>query len=394
MLTSAALAAVMISGVAGGSQRGARWRENSRATRTGWSAATTPRACVAIGMTPEDSSLSGYLHIARDGAAAMRRRWRASSSTRLTTPRPRLRSRWSACRSMPTRRAVFRPARCRSARPAISSSSGLAPEALPDLLAAMRSATKITLDLYDSNRKLSSLSRLARRRLGGAPADGRPAEARIDAVTALSKPGTAAASTIPPVPALHRNSFRCRSPRWPIRCPSRRRPLAKPMPDGCGDGPAFMSRSSCPAELPALGHLRPRPAPIISPMISACSSAASPAVPGTPSYPARSAAATATTSSWLWNAYVDDDTNRLNTYFKGRGLGDCGGAPPNGPSTGRISLALTYIAMGDCRGVMQDDWPCALPGGGGGDPPARASPLHRTPPPLRRAATTGTGRRG
>ena len=310
------------------------------------------RACVAIGMTPDESSLSGYLRIARDGAPDALPKVAFvvfppdDANAKPAAPTVRL--------SLDAHKAGGLPT---GALPLVADGDvyrlELADAAVPDLLTALRSATKITLDLYDGKKKLASqVISLAGSSASLLTMD--DAQKRIGTVTALARPGTAAASTIPPVPALPVvTSLPVTEMADPLPKPPRT--AAKTSPDDCGDGPAPYVAFA----LPGGGSLW-----------GACASAGAynfaydfrlfmdgkPGKPWDAIVPGTKRGGDGDDISWLWNVYVDDTSKTLNSYFKGRGLGDCGDAT-EWAFDGKGFAALTYSSMGDCRGVMQEDWP-------------------------------------
>ena len=310
------------------------------------------RSCVAIGMTSEDSSLSGYLRIARSGEpnavpdVTFTVYPPDDTTNKLKKPMVRL--------SLDAHKAGGLPS---GALPLTEAGDlfelKLAPEALPDLLAALRSATKITMDLYDGTKKVGSqVVSLAGSSAALLQMDDQ--QKRIGTVTALVKKGDAGADTIPPVPALPKvKSLPVSEMADPLPKPPRT--AAKPTPDGCGEGPAPYVAFKLPGGASLWGT---------------CASAGAynfaydyrlfvdgkPGRPWDAIVPGTKRGGEGDDITWLWNAYVDDQTQRLNSYMKGRGLGDCGDAT-EWAFDGQNFAALTYIAMGQCRGVMQDDWP-------------------------------------
>ncbi|SHE74484.1 Protein of unknown function [Kaistia soli DSM 19436] len=305
------------------------------------------RACVAIGMTSDDSSLSGYLRIARDGAAdavpavsfVVYPPDDATAKPKVPTVRLSLDAHKEG--GLPT-----------GALPLEANGDlyrlTLPASAVPDLLAALRSAKKITINLYDGNKKLSSqVVSLAGSAAALLQMD--DTQKRIGTVTALVKKGDAGADTIPPVPALPVvTSLPVAEMADPL--PKAPKSAAKPSSD-CMEGTSPYVAFSLPGGASLWG---------------ACASTGaynfaydfrlfvdgkpgqkwSSQVPGVkPDDP-----------TWLWNAYVDDTSKTLNSAFKGRGLGDCGDFT-EWAFDGKGFVALTYQAMDNCRGVMPDDWP-------------------------------------
>jgi len=309
------------------------------------------RACVAIGMTADDSSLSGYLRIARDGAADAAPEVAfvvyppddATAKPKAPTVRLSLDAHKEG--GLPT-----------GALPLAESGDlyrlTLSPDALPDLIAALRSAKKIKLDLYDGNKKLSSqVISLAGSSAALLQMD--DAQKRIGTVTALVKKGTAGADTIPPVPPLPVvTSLPVSEMAAPL--PKAPKTAAKPSSD-CMEGTDPYVAFSLPNGASLWG---------------ACASTGAYNfaydyrlfVDGKPGQkwnaivPGMKRGGDGDDPTWLWNTYVDDESKTLNSAFKGRGLGDCGDST-EWAFDGKGFVALTYQAMDNCRGVMPDDWP-------------------------------------
>ena len=305
------------------------------------------RSCVAIGMTSEDGTMSAYVRIVRDGGADDAPLvdfvvFPPDDATEaLKQPLVRL--------SFDAHKAGGLP------KGALTLEEDgelyryqLAEDAIPDLLAGMRSATTITADLYDGDRKLSSqVISLAGSVAALLQMD--DAQQRIGTVTALIKKGDAGADTIPPVPALPTvKSLPVADMADPL--PAAPAGLPTPSPDDCGEGPA-----------PYIAYDLGDGAQLWGVCASAGAynyaydfrivrdGAAEPAQFLVPDQPADEA-------SQLWNSYVDDETGRLNSYFKGRGLGDCGDSN-EWAWDGKAFAPMLHMGMGACRGVMMDDWP-------------------------------------
>ena len=309
------------------------------------------RSCVAIGMTSDESSMSAYLRIARSGEAD------AEPEAFFVVYPP---DDVSGAIEKPMVRLSF------DSHDAGGLPEGLLPldkqgndlfqldldsEAVADLVAGMRSAKSITLDIYDGEKKLGSeVVSLAGSSAALLQMDDQ--QKRVGTVTALAKPGDAAANTIPPVPELPKvTSLPVADMGDPL--PKAPRTAAKPDPDGCGDGPAPYVAFRLPDGASLWGACASAGAYNFAYdfRIFAGGKAGRPwdaTVPGIQG--------TDDTPSWLWNAYVDDTTKRLNSYMKGRGLGDCGDAT-DWAFDGENFVAVTYAAMDACRGVMQEDWP-------------------------------------
>ncbi len=305
------------------------------------------RSCVAIGMTAEESMMSAYVRFVRDGGA---------NDTPLVdfvvyppddaTDKP----------TQPLIRLSFDAHKAGSLpKGALTLEEDgdvyryqLAEDAIPDLVAGMRSATTITVDFYDGDRKLTSeVISLAGSVAALLQMD--DAQQRIGTVTALIKKGDAAADTIPPVPALPVvKSLPVADMADPL--PAAPDGLPKPSPDDCGEGPA-----------PYIAYDLGEGAQLWG----VCASA------GAYNYDydfriVRDGAAetaqflvpdqTGDDASQLWNSYVDDETKRLNSFFKGRGLGDCGDSN-EWAWDGKAFAPMLHMGMGACRGVMPADWP-------------------------------------
>lgn len=305
------------------------------------------RSCVAIGMTSEDGTMSAYLRIVRDGGAEDAPLVNFviyppdDSTEKLKQPLLRL--------SFDAHKAGGLPKGALTLEEAGDLYSyQLAEDALPDLIAGMRSATTITADLYDGDRKLSSqVISLAGSVAALLQMD--DAQQRVGTVTALIKKGDAAADTIPPVPALPVvKSLPVSDMADPL--PEAPDGLPKPSPDDCGEGPA-----------PYIGYDLGEGAQLWG----VCASA------GAYNYAydfhiVRDGAVepvqflvpdqTGDDASQLWNSYVDDETGQLNAFFKGRGLGDCGGSDA-WAWDGKAFAPTLHMGMGACRGVMMEDWP-------------------------------------
>lgn len=72
--------------------------------------------------------------------------------------------------------------------------------------------------------------------------------------------------------------------------------------------------------------------------------------------PAENGGATMDTTTDLVNADLAAGTGQLNSFSKGRGIGDCGSSGQWRWDGQRFQLA-SYAMMGDCRGVTSDLWP-------------------------------------
>lgn len=309
------------------------------------------RSCVAIGMTPEDSSLSGYLRIAREGAADA-----AAAVSFVVYPPDDATAKPKAPTVRLSLDAHKEGGLPTGALPLEDNGDlyrlTLADSAVPDLLAALRSAKKITIDLYDGNKKLSSqVISLAGSAAALLQMD--DTQKRIGTVTALVKKGSAGAETIPPVPALPVvTSLPVAEMTTPL--PKAPKTAAKPSSD-CMDGTDPYVAFSLPNGASLWG---------------ACVSTGAynfaydyrlfidgkPGKPWDAIVPGMKRGGEGDDPSWLWNAYVDDTNKTLNSAFKGRGLGDCGDFT-EWAFDGKAFVALTYQAMDNCRGVMLDDWP-------------------------------------
>lgn len=304
------------------------------------------RACVALGMTSDSDSLSAYLRIARDGAAdaapavAFVVYPPDDATAPLKNPAVRL--------ALDAHKAGGLP---ETALPIAVDGDlyrlELPAGAVPDLLAALRSASRITVELQDDGKTVSSQA-ISLAGSSAALLQMDDQQKRLDTVTALVRKGEAGADTIPPVPAL---------------------PVVRSLPVVDLDG-----------KLPKPPHGLAKPS-------SDCSDAIDPHVAydlgggaslwgscaSTGAYnfaydyrivrDGKAQPWTATVPglkgddpSWLWNTYVDDRTKVLNAAFKGRGLGDCGDST-EWAYDGQNFAALTYSAMDPCRGVLREDWP-------------------------------------
>lgn len=308
------------------------------------------RACVAIGMTSDEDSLSGYVRIARDGAADAVPQvafvaFLPDGADKPKTPMAKL--------SLDAHKAGGLPA---EALPLEEDGDvyrlALAADAVPDFLLALRSATKITLDVYDGDRKLGGqVISLAGSSAVLLQMDDQ--QKRIGTVTALVKQGAAAAGTIPPVPALPVvRSLPVADMADPL--PKAPRTAAKPSTD-CSEGVD-----------PYVAYALPGGASLWG----ACASTGAynfaydfrlfvggkAGKPWSFAVPGLNGGGDGDDASWLWNTYVDEDGKTLNSYFKGRGLGDCGDAT-TWAFDGEGFAALEYRTMDPCRGVLQDDWP-------------------------------------
>ena len=308
------------------------------------------RACVAIGMTAQEGMLSAYLRIARAGEAD------AAPTAALVLYPP---DDAAAVLARPMVRLAFdghgAEGRLAGALPLEKTGDlyrlDLPGDAVPDLLAGLSRAQTLTLDLYDgAARRASKMVSLAGSSAALLAMDDQ--QKRVGTVSALARPGAATIDTIPPVPAL---PVIASLPVGVMADPLPRPPrtAATPSPDGCFAGtPPYIAFS-----LPGGASLW-----------GACASAGAynlaydfrifiDGKPGRP-WDARVPGLTGfdETPSWLWNAYVDEDTRRLRSFMKGRGLGDCGDAT-DWAFDGTGFAALSYSAMDACRGVMQEDWP-------------------------------------
>ena len=309
------------------------------------------RACTAIGMSPDENMMSGYIRISRSGEAGAAPEIAFivfppdDATGKLAAPRVRL--------SVDAHKEGGLPS---GALPLESDGDlyrlPLAAEAGPGLIAALRSAKRITLDLYDGDKKLGSQA-ISLAGSAAALLHMDDVQQRIGTVTALAKPGTAAADTIPPVPELPVvTSLPVADMADPL--PKAPKTAAKPSSD-CMDGTAPYVAFALPGGASLWG---------------ACASIGAYNyaydyrlfVDGKPGkawdaiVPGTKRGGDGDVISWLWNVYVDADAKTLNSGFKGRGLGDCGDAT-EWAFDGKTFAALTYSAMGDCRGVMQEDWP-------------------------------------
>jgi invasion protein IalB len=304
------------------------------------------RACVALGMTADDDSLSAYVRIARDGAADA-----APAITFVVYPPDNATAplKQPAVRlSLDAHKSGGLPA---NAMPIAVDGDlyrlALPAEAVPDLLAALRSATSITVDLQDDGKTVST-QKISLAGSSAALLQMDDQQKRLGTMTALARKGDAGADTIAPVPALPVVKS------LPIadlggKLPKPPHGLAKPSPDCSswiapyvaydlgGDASLWGSCASSGAynlgydySVVRDGKARPW-------------SAVVPGVKGDD-------------PSWLWNASVDDISKTLSAFFKGRGLGDCGDAT-EWAYDGQNFAALSYRAMNACRGVLQEDWP-------------------------------------
>jgi hypothetical protein len=304
------------------------------------------RACVALGMTGESDSLSAYLRIARDGIADAAPAVSfvvyppQDAAAPLKSPAVRL--------TLDAHKAGGLPA---DALPIAVDGDlyrlDLLSEAVPDLLAALRSASRITVDLQDDGKTVSrQVISLAGASAALLQMDDQ--QKRLGTVTALARKGDAGVDTISPVPAL---------------------PVVKSLPviDLEGKLPALPHGLAKPSSDCSEG-MQPHVAYDLGGGASLWGSCASTGAynfaydyrivrdgkvkPWTATVPGLSG----DDPSWLWNTYVDDSTKRLNSTLRGRGLGDCGDAT-EWAYDGQGFVALTYSAMDPCRGVQQEDWP-------------------------------------
>jgi hypothetical protein len=304
------------------------------------------RACVAIGMTADDSALSGYLRIARDGEAeaAPVVSFVIYPPDGATAPlrRPSVRL------ALDAHKAGSLPEK---ALPVAVDGNlyrvELAPEIVPDLVAALRSASRITVALLDGEKTVSTQGiSLAGSTAALLKMD--DLQKRVGTVTALVKPGSASAATIPPVPALPLVASR-RVTDLGETLPPPPRGLPGPSSDcsegspahvafGLGDGAELWGNcASTGAYNYAYDFF------VLRDGVARDWSATVPGIK-------------VDDPSWLWNPYVDSEAGKLRSGFRGRGLGDCGDAT-EWAYDGEGFAALSYRAMGDCRGVLQQDWP-------------------------------------
>ncbi len=304
------------------------------------------RNCVALGLSADADALSGYLKLSRAGDAeavpeVAFTTWPEDENVKVSEPSVKLSLEGNVAGGVP---ADALPAELDGDVVSLK----LSPAAVAELLLALRSATAITMELLDSGKSVSSQT-ISLAGSSAALLYMDDEQKRIGTVTALAKPGSAGADTIPPVPALPVvTSLPVTDMADPL--PKAPRTAAKPSSD-CGDGPSPYVAFQLPGGASLWG---------------ACASAGaynyayefrlfvggkpgrpwSYTVPGVkPDDPA-----------WLWNAYVDNSSKTLNSFMKGRGLGDCGDAT-EWAFDGKDFAALTYQSMDDCRGVMQEDWP-------------------------------------
>ncbi len=308
------------------------------------------RSCIALGLSPDPDALSGYLKLTRAGDAeavpeVTFTTWPEDQDVKVSSPSVKLSLQGNAAGSVP---ADALPAELGGDVVSVK----LPPAAVPDLLLALRSATSITMELLDSGKSISSQT-ISLAGSSAALLYMDDEQKRIGTVTALAKPGSAGADTIPPVPALPIvTSLPVTEMADPL--PKTPRTAAKPSSD-CGDGPSAYVAFQLPGGASLWG---------------ACATAGAynyaydfrlfvggkPGRPWDAIVPGTKRGGDGDVVSWLWNAYVDETSKTLNSYMKGRGLGDCGDAT-EWAFDGKDFAALTYQSMDDCRGVMQEDWP-------------------------------------
>jgi hypothetical protein len=302
------------------------------------------RSCVALGMTSEESALSAYLRIARDGAAD------AVPAVSFVVYPP---DDATAPLKQPSVRLAL-DAHKEGGLPEGALPVGadgdlyrleLAAEAVPGLLAALRSAGRITVDLQEDGKTVASqVISLAGSTAALLKMD--DLQKRVGTLTALVKKGDAAAEIVPPVPALPV----VRS--LPVtdfgdKLPTPPHGLAKPSSD-CSEGMDAHVAYDLSGGAQLWGSCASTGAynfaydyRIVRDGKARAWTATVPGVKGDD-------------PSWLWNTYLDEQT--LNSAFKGRGLADCGDAT-EWAYDGANFAALSYRAMDSCRGVLQEDWP-------------------------------------
>lgn len=305
------------------------------------------RSCVAIGMTAEDGTISAYVRFVRDGEAD------AAPLVDFVVYPP---DEATDAPKQPLVRLSFDAHKAGSLPEGALALEAdgdvyryqVAADAVPELVAGMRSATTITVDFYDGDRKLTSeVISLAGSVAALLQMD--DAQQRIGTVTALIRKGDAGADMIPPVPALPVvKSLPVAD--MPDPLPAAPNGLPTPSPDDCGEGPA-------PYIAYDLGDG--------TELWGVCVSAGAynfdydfRIVQGDIVEPAQFLVPdqTGDDASQLWNSYVDDESGRLNSYFKGRGLGDCGDSN-EWAWNGKSFAPMLHMGMGACRGVMMEDWP-------------------------------------
>lgn len=299
------------------------------------------RGCSALGLGPEDAT-GAYVAIRRGGGAE-------------DEPVVTLNVRAPEGAVAPTLRLTFGASRApfpRTDLPVETRDGFLVAPVAADkteaLIAALSQSTRLDLRVIDGG-KTGEAQRISLRGSAAALLYMDDQQKRVGTVTALLKPGQAAASTIPPVPEA------------PGLVPLALRPLPDPIPalpagvvppkdESCG--PGFAPQAWALSETETLwavcaqagayntGYAMWRVGPDGAKPVDFTLPGQKP--DGDPAV--------------LSNPVLSADGLGISTFQKGRGIGDCGMMADWGWTGGGFAL-LRHSEMAVCRGVDPSDWP-------------------------------------
>jgi Protein of unknown function (DUF1176) len=302
------------------------------------------RSCTALGLSPDEGVFGPYVKIGRTGDADAMPRIAfamalddsttvASASLRLTLDG----------RDIPGLPAQPLPANVDGDLVRAS----LAPVHVNAFVAALRNGTRLHVQLLDGAKETAS---------GAVSLAGSTAallymddqQKRVGTVTALVRKGDAPASSIPPIPGLPvvtaKRMTGIDKPKPPLP-----KGIVRPRDEACKDYPDMVFRLSPSQFLWGL-CMQPAAYNFDYTFFVAGQGRAQPADFTAPGLEQDRGAGVLTSPS------LSEDGMVLNSYAKGRGIGDCG-VSADWAWDGKAFRLMRVTMMGSCRGVLSDDWP-------------------------------------
>jgi invasion protein IalB len=302
------------------------------------------RSCTTLGLSPDEGMLGPYVKIGRAGdtgaAPQITFAMVLDDSTKVASARLRLTLDGKDIPGLP-------------AQPLPANVDGdlvrasLAPVHVDAFVAALRNGTRLNVRLLDGAKEAAS---------GAVSLAGSAAallymddqQKRVGTVTALARKGDAPASSILPVPDLPAVAAK-RMTEIDKSKPPLPRGIVRPREEGCKDYPDMVFRLS-PSQF--LWGLCAQPAAynFDYTFFVAGQGRAQPAAFTAQGFEQDRGPGVLTSPS------LSEDGMVLNSYAKGRGIGDCG-VSADWAWDGAAFRLMRVSMMDPCRGVLSDDWP-------------------------------------
>jgi len=294
------------------------------------------RSCLALGLSPEEDSSNAYVRVARGGAAANEP---SVVFAVMAEDAPKAATLALAIDGKPL--PGLAPLTVKVDGSFVT--AALSPAEGRSLIAALRPAKAMTLEMHDGAKPAVTFNIS----LSGSTAallfmD--DIQGRVGGVTALARSGAAPASAVPALPAMP--SVKALKMTELEKAPPLPKGIKRDTDGNCDATDIIATELSSGKTLWAVCSNAAAYNTVYRMWIVAGGAVAKASFP----------APDTDDPAELMNPALSDDESMLNSYAKGRGIGDCGELSDWAWDGTRFRL-VNLVRMDTCRGVMPDDWP-------------------------------------